>query len=299
MAKPKTEAGNNVDASDGKALPMCGIVMPIAAMDGYDETHWVNVNSILDEAVQDAGFTPQMVSTGADIGVIQARIVQNLYDNPIIICDVSGKNANVMFELGLRLAFDKPVIIVKDDATGYSFDTSPIEHLTYRRDLRYQNVLEFKEKLTARINATIAKSQTDQNYSPFLRHFGKFEVAKLETNEINSGDYIIRRLDELQSEIRLLALSNNRVFIGSRSNQELDAIVDNVLSHYHVSSGGSAHPLNSEEDVMIRVHDAVQSSKNLAGNVTKAMVANAVRRAMDRFIEPDAFPKSTKNRPTD
>jgi len=32
-----------------------------------------------------------------------------------------------MFELGLRLAFDKPAIIVKDDNTSYSFDTAPIE----------------------------------------------------------------------------------------------------------------------------------------------------------------------------
>jgi hypothetical protein len=35
----------------------------------------------------------------------------------------------------MRLAFDRPTIIVKDDLTTYSFDTSPIEHLEYPRDL--------------------------------------------------------------------------------------------------------------------------------------------------------------------
>jgi hypothetical protein len=34
------------------------------------------------------------------------------------------KNPNVMFELGMRLAFDKPAIIIKDNRTNYSFDTA-------------------------------------------------------------------------------------------------------------------------------------------------------------------------------
>jgi hypothetical protein len=63
--------------------------------------------------------------------VTQKRIVQNIYDNEMVICDVSAKNPNVMFELGMRLAFDKPAIIIKDDKTNYSFDTAPIEHLEY------------------------------------------------------------------------------------------------------------------------------------------------------------------------
>jgi len=42
----------------------------------------------------------------------------------MIVCDISGRNPNVMFELGLRLAFDKPAIIIKDEITPYSFDTS-------------------------------------------------------------------------------------------------------------------------------------------------------------------------------
>jgi hypothetical protein len=32
-------------------------------------------------------------------------------------------------DMGLRLAFDKPTIIIKDDKTSYAFDTPPIEHL--------------------------------------------------------------------------------------------------------------------------------------------------------------------------
>ena len=66
-----------------------------------------------------------------------------------------------MFELGMRLAFDKPTIIIIDDKTSYSFDTAIIEHLSYPRDLRYGKINEFKIKLKEKIIATIKKSEND------------------------------------------------------------------------------------------------------------------------------------------
>ncbi len=208
----------------------CGIVMPISAIDGCDAAHWANVLEILGEAVRSAGFEPQLVSSSADIGVIQTRIVQNLYENPIIVCDVSGKNPNVMFELGLRLAFDKPVIIVKDDATSYSFDTSPIEHLEYRRDLRYQNVIEFKQALADKIRATVEKSSADKNYSPFLKHFGRFTVASLDTKEVSSNEYLINKLGEVQDELRELNLRLNRAEPRLSQRAQAESARENILT---------------------------------------------------------------------
>ena len=179
----------------------CGIVMPISAIDGCNEQHWIDIKEIIDDAVTNAGFSPNLVSYADDVGIIQKRIIQNLYENPIVVCDVSGKNPNVMFELGLRLAFDKPTIIIKDDKTSYSFDTSPIEHLEYPRDLRFTKIIEFKENLKDKIKATYEKSQKDTEYTTFLKHFGSFTVAKLDTQEVSKEDYIIAELQELKRTI--------------------------------------------------------------------------------------------------
>jgi len=179
----------------------CGIVMPISAIDGCNEQHWTDIKEIIDDAVSNAGFHPNLVSYADDVGIIQKRIIQNLYENPIVVCDVSGKNPNVMFELGLRLAFDKPTIIIKDDKTSYSFDTSPIEHLEYPRDLRFTKIIEFKENLKEKIKATYEKSLHDKDYTTFLKHFGSFTVAKLDTKEVSKEDYIIAELQELKRSI--------------------------------------------------------------------------------------------------
>jgi hypothetical protein len=182
----------------------CGIIMPISAIDGCNEQHWSDVKEILTEAIVDSQFDANLVSNAADVGIIQKNIIQNIYDNPIVVCDVSGKNPNVMFELGMRLAFDKPTIIVIDDKTTYSFDTSPIEHLTYPRDLRFNKIVEFKRDLSEKIKATVKRSKEDSQYSTFLKHFGRFTVAKLETTEVSKEEFILEELRDMKYSMQRL-----------------------------------------------------------------------------------------------
>jgi len=161
----------------------CGIIMPISGSDGYTADHWNDVKNILEEVINDIGYTPKLVSDADEIGIIHNRIVTNIINNPIVVCDVSSKNPNVMFELGLRLAFDKPTIIIKDNETNYNFDTSPIEHLTYPRDLRYTVINSFKARLKSKLQGTISKAEADPNYSTFLKHFAQYK-PKIVTEEI-------------------------------------------------------------------------------------------------------------------
>lgn len=184
--------------SESTASPICGIVMPISAIDACSEEHWRDVKEIFDEAIQQAGFTPQLVSEADDVGIIQKRIIQNLYENPVVVCDVSAKNPNVMFELGMRLAFDRPTVIVKDDKTSYSFDTSPVEHLSYPRDLRFSKIIEFQEALAEKIKGTHQKAQTDKNYTTFLKHFGTFKVAELKTEIVPQDRLVLEEMKNLR-----------------------------------------------------------------------------------------------------
>jgi hypothetical protein len=178
----------------------CGIIMPISKIGDCTQQHWKEVKGIIEDAIKAAEFTPLLVSDADDSGIIQHRIVQNIYDNEMIVCDVSCKNPNVMFELGMRLAFDKPTIIIMDNDTPYSFDTAPIEHLTYPRNLNYYDILDFKEKLTQKIKATY-ESYLNQTANTFLKNFGEFRVASIEHREGEINDVILSRLEYLSGQI--------------------------------------------------------------------------------------------------
>ena len=209
--------------SEEETSTVCGIVMPISPIDGCSENHWSEVLGILNDAIDDAGFEGNLVSNADEVGIIHKRIIQNLYDNPVVVCDVSCKNPNVMFELGLRLAFDKPTIIVKDDKTSYSFDTSAIEHLEYPRDLRFNQIVEFKKKLSEKISATYKKSVEDENYTTFLKHFGEFKVAKIDQKEVSGQEYILDELKQLRRSVnRMDRISPPKRFAHNNTHSDID-----------------------------------------------------------------------------
>ncbi|MFV0327690.1 MAG: hypothetical protein ACK5LF_25515 [Bacteroides xylanisolvens] len=212
--KKNTENGSSVDNNANvPSKKKCGIIMPIADTVGYPPNHWQDVLNILCEAVNKTDFEAKLVSDDTAIGLIHDRIVTNIYNNDIVICDVSSKNPNVMFELGMRLAFDKPTIIIKDEKTEYAFDTSGIEHIQYPISLRYHSIAEFQAKLIKSIIGTYEKSSADPNYSPFLKSFGRSLIpASIEKTEISESKYIIEVIDQLRKEMYLLRKGGNRYF---------------------------------------------------------------------------------------
>ena len=216
------KAENENDREAETPVRYCGIVMPIATMSAeYDAYHWTRVKDVLAAAIISTGYTPRLVSDSNEIGVIHARIVQNLYDDEIVVCDVSNKNPNVMFELGLRLAFDKPTIVVKDELTAYTFDAGVIEHIAYRYDQRFDDVELFKDKLASAITATMARKEKDPGFSPFLKHFGTFTPKQVENHELPQAEYMTKRLDNIEGMLgAIVGMTEGRLFAerGSRIN---------------------------------------------------------------------------------
>ncbi|EUK18904.1 hypothetical protein [Commensalibacter papalotli (ex Servin-Garciduenas et al. 2014)] len=247
----------------------CGIIMPISAIDGCHESHWSEVLAILKEVINTAGLKGDVVSYADEVGIIQKRIIDNLYHNPIVICDVSCKNPNVMFELGMRLAFDKPTIIIKDDCTSYSFDTSPIEHLEYPRDLNYIKINAFKEQLAVKIKILLEAVNKDGAYSPFLKNFGEFTVAKLDQKEVSGQEYIVGKLEEISRKISSLESISNiissreqvekiasgsiirKVLPISLSEGEYKKLIMDLNTSYDIDSSGYVISMNDQQILIL------------------------------------------------
>ena len=261
-------------------LPTCGIVMPISGDEECSADHWLDVRHIIEESIERAEFVPQMVSAADDVGIIQKRIIQNIYGNPIVVCDVGGKNPNVMFELGMRLAFDKPTIIVKDDKTEYTFDTSIIEHLEYPRDLRHPLIVDYQKQLVEKIQGTHKKATTDANYTTFLKNFGTFSIPVLNTQEVSKETYMLEQIQEIKQLlldkkvqppldkatrfVKSLCLHGSKEQIGEilttlqKTSYLSDVIVRTVgKDHYHIPVEGL-----SEEEISQALKCAIAVNKN-------------------------------------
>lgn len=232
-----------VDLQDGEEISVkeqkekrltCGIIMPIATMSSdYTADHWSDVRYILHKAIEKAGFIPRIVSDSEESTVIHGSIINNIYNDAIVVCDVSNKNANVMFELGMRLAFNKPVVIVKDDKTDYSFDTGNIQHEPYRKDLRHSTVDKFIDDLSRKIIKTFQASQKE-DYQSFLSYFGKFEVAKVENKSIAESEAIekvLNKMTVLETQIKNLNHYNQDLTTTSNIINTDNLVIDYQIKH--------------------------------------------------------------------
>lgn len=175
---------------------VCGIVMPISDCDGQGASHWLDVKSIIETAAKNAGFQVRLVSDTFESNLIHKEILQNVYQDDIIICDVSGRNPNVFFELGIRMATQKPTVIVKDNKTTYPFDTGPNRYIEYPRDLRHPEMEAFKSDLIKALKATINQKKENS----FIGQLGPFQIPDVESKKVPESDLIINRLDRMEKQ---------------------------------------------------------------------------------------------------
>lgn len=250
-------------SSTGETQPQsltCGIIMPISQIDGCSAEHWADIKAIIQESIEtiaEPKFAAKLVSDADDIGVIQKRIVQGVYNSEVVVCDVSAKNSNVMFELGMRLAFDKPTVIIKDDKTDYSFDTSIIEHIPYPRDLRFSKIVTFKKQLAEKVLATHLAAQRNPEHSTFLKNFGTFKVAHLDQKAASGEQVMIEMLSELQREMSQLRRQQTMRPRNSVNRSEgLAAIVDALIDIRRENPKLVLEPSENLIDLLLRYKEA-------------------------------------------
>lgn len=223
MASTKSDTSEKNKVHDLKDM-VCGYVMPISDASEYRVGHWEDVKSMLDEVTLAIGFKEsRIVSTGLDVSTIHKRIVNNIYNDDIIICDVSSRNPNVMFELGMRIAFDKPVVIIKDNATQYCFDSGTIEHIEYPKDMRYSEIEKFKQHLKQKIEKTIESHKKNPDESPILHSFGSFSVAKPNIPEMSESDELRSELQEIKAMLFRSLQEKDRTIRVMRNNEAINS----------------------------------------------------------------------------
>lgn len=140
----------------------CFVIMPIGATEGYEDGHFQAVyEDIIKPAIDQAGYHPLRADEVNRTNLIHLDILQKLIAAPVAICDLSTRNPNVLFELGIRQAFDKPVILIQEKGTPKIFDIAPLRYLEYGKALKYRDVLKTQNALKVRIEETmIAKDDT-------------------------------------------------------------------------------------------------------------------------------------------
>lgn len=208
--------------STDKERKDCFIVMPIADMEGYEAGHFKRVyQNIIAPSCKEAGFHPVRADDVGRTNLIHVDILGRLLEAEMVICDLSGHNPNVLFELGIRQAFDKPTVLIQEKGTPSIFDISTLRYTDYPRAMRYDSVLEVQQRLVDNLKETYAHRNDDNNVNSIIRLLSLSKPAEIK----NTSDPQSAQLSVLISEVRSLkesVLSNKKPAFSRHDDDDLD-----------------------------------------------------------------------------
>ena len=99
---------------------------------------------------------PLRADDASKTNYIVIDVLRSIISVPLAICDLSGRNPNVMYELGVRQAFNKPVVLLKDSRTEKIFDIQGLRYAEYDESLRVDTVQRDTERLAGFLRNTEA-----------------------------------------------------------------------------------------------------------------------------------------------
>ncbi|MDO5540600.1 MAG: hypothetical protein Q4F83_11115 [Eubacteriales bacterium] len=198
----KQKATIEKDREDEKR---CFVMMPISDQGDYPQGHFTKVyEHIFKPAIEEAGFEPYRVDENKICDSIINKIFDAIQNCPMALCDLSNRNPNVLYELGLRQAYDKPVVLVQDEKTERIFDVSGINTVRYSSSRLYENVIEARK----RIAEAIISTRDGKEYS--MVKIMKAGVANVSSVSISRDDKLEIMLNGIMRDIQDLKDSDSK-----------------------------------------------------------------------------------------
>ncbi len=171
----------------------CFVIMPFGS---WFDSYYLEVYK---PAIINAGLEPKR----ADDIYRPSTIVQDIWtytkEAKIVLADLTGKNANVFYELGLAHSLAKPAILVTNSMDDVPFDLRALRVIEYNKNhcnwgevLREKIEASIKETLASPVNAVLPafldidqseKTEITINESDFIKLKSDVELLR---NEINS-----------------------------------------------------------------------------------------------------------------
>lgn len=190
--------------------------MPISTQPNYDSDHFTHVyEDIIKPAISLAGMVPIRADETTNTNLIQLDILRKVIESDIAICDMSAKNPNVFYELGMRQAFDKPTVLMIDDETIAPFDVSSLRYVDYKRGMKFRDVKSAVTRLAETLKDTYAKKDDKGEINSLIRLLEITSPAQLTQGELSDEDRNEKihelQISELTKMMRHLQMSQSKI----------------------------------------------------------------------------------------
>ena len=244
MAVNKENKENKENEMRGKT---CFVIMPISSQNGYEMDHFTFVyDDIIKPAIEATGMISIRADDTVNTNLIQLDILRKVIESDMAICDMSAKNPNVFYELGVRQAFDKPTVLMTDSITSAPFDVSSLRYVEYQEKMSYRDVKLAVERLTQALTETYVKQGDKSEINSLIRLMELTTPAQLSNIEITNEDRTTLQIMELGTAVSHMQVTQNKILTLLDHDRELNEMRRRVMPFDPLDSLGDS--LNFSDD---------------------------------------------------
>jgi hypothetical protein len=169
---------------------------------------------VIEKTVKKFGYSPIRADMIPRPGIITSQIIEHLLKDDLVIADLTGRNPNVFYELGIRHVIRKPVIQIKDVSEIIPFDLHNMR--TIDVDYRYIKSMDrCRDEITKQIEEIQGNPETATPVSYTV------DLMKLE----NRGEPESKLIMEMVSEMQALRSQVDKL---SKQNQDKNIGIDTI-----------------------------------------------------------------------
>jgi CheY-like chemotaxis protein len=158
-----------------RPVKTCFVIMPMSTSKTCRGEDWTEIfNKLIKPAVEEAGYNYQCIRSEVLHGNIIEGIIEQLHRADLVIADLTDRNPNVFYELGVRHTLGGCTILITQNLKFVPFDLQHLAILIY--DWR---VGDDREKFKGKIKEVVKLIETcpDKSISPVRRYIDLIESA--------------------------------------------------------------------------------------------------------------------------
>lgn len=223
-------------ADQDSSKKTCFIITPIGAPNSQIRR---KIDGVINAAIKPAlgeDFEVIASHTDPDPGTMTKAIIEKIYNSDLVIANLTGNNANVMYELALRHAAAKPVIHITESIKDIPFDVNDQRTIEYVDDM--SGVMELRDKLKELIKCI---NYEESASNPITEALQKQKIVNIpEEIQVDFGD----KLKDLANSVE--SLKHEIAYLRSEKRNEDHNSISDSIKYIDENLYWSNHKINNK-----------------------------------------------------
>lgn len=175
------------------------------------------ISAVIKPVLKEMGFSGIHVPHELpDPGSITSQVIKYIINDDLVIANLTGLNPNVMYEVSLRHAARKPLVIMCEEETALPFDINDQRAIFYKNDMA--GAVEIKNELVKKVQAAISDTNIDNPIYKVVKDNMIEKMINQDPTATIPAEAVLSRMESFESGLNEVTRTLNRMI--NRSDYE-------------------------------------------------------------------------------